>query len=93
MGDWYKVRADDINQNGGSGMLWRQYGGSPSRALQAIYPEHVFLPWKFSSVSKLFWPQLENQIQFFDWVKNEVGGVGCFDVHQSRCSVGITENG
>jgi len=40
MGDWYNVVIDDIDRNGGIGLLNHYYNGSPSHALQRIYPEH-----------------------------------------------------
>src|SRR5947209_2988498 len=40
MEDWYNVRKEDIDKNGGAGLLVYHFGGSPSKALQSVYPEH-----------------------------------------------------
>ena len=54
-------------------MLDSFYNGSPSQALQAVYPEHEWLPWKFSNSPKGFWKKKENQKKFFDWLGKELG--------------------
>lgn len=38
--DWYNISQSDIIKNGGSGILMKFYGGSPLRALKAIYPDY-----------------------------------------------------
>src|SRR5205823_4894798 len=41
MEDWYKVTQEDIHKHGGrGGLLCIYYNGSPSLALESIYPEH-----------------------------------------------------
>ena len=49
------------------------HNGSPFQALQAAYPEHEWLPWKFSNTPKGFWEKKENQKKFFDWLGKEIG--------------------
>src|SRR4051812_19934386 len=39
MDDWYKVTQEDIHKYGGA-ILHNYYNGSPSLALQGVYPEH-----------------------------------------------------
>src|SRR5688572_15320496 len=39
MDDWYKVTTEDVYKNGGAGLLAKYYNGSPSSALQSVYPE------------------------------------------------------
>src|SRR4051812_5974326 len=54
MNDWYKLTSDIVVQNHGNGLIQR-YNDSPSAALKEIYPDHDWLPWKFSIVPKGFW--------------------------------------
>ena len=49
------------------------YNGSPSKALQSVYPEHNWMPWKFGHAPKGFWEKHENQREFFDWLGNQLG--------------------
>ena len=44
MEDWYNVTAEDIQRNKGAGVL-SYYGNSPAKALQKIYPHHI---WKMN---------------------------------------------
>lgn len=78
MDDWYNVTNEDIQKRGGKGVLGH-YNDSPSRALQAVYPEHNWMLWRFLSVpkdlciqhgqlSESFWTNQKNQRQFFDWL-------------------------
>src|SRR4051812_32968078 len=38
MDDWYNVTTRDIHKHGGIGLLNSYYSGSPSKALQSVYP-------------------------------------------------------
>lgn len=40
MEDWYNITQLDIIKNGGVGVLDYYYNGSPSAALQNVFPEH-----------------------------------------------------
>lgn len=73
MDDWYKVTQNDIFKHGGQSMLDCYYNNSPSQALQAVYPEHNWMPWKFGQTPHGFWEKMENQKQFFDWLGSELG--------------------
>lgn len=53
--------------------LLKKYGYSPYNLLSAVYPEYDWLPWKFSSVPKLFWKDDRNVKQFLDWAAIELG--------------------
>ena len=37
----------DIERYGGGGLIHKYYGGSIMKALNHIYPEHRWIPWKF----------------------------------------------
>jgi hypothetical protein len=38
-------------------------------ALAAIYPEHAWVPWKFSRVGANFWRNLKNQRDYLKWLE------------------------
>lgn len=46
MEDWYSVTVEEIYQYGGRAVL-NNYHNSRLKALQSVYPEHKWLPWKF----------------------------------------------
>ena len=46
MNDWYDVTVEDIHKNGGVGLL-NLYNGSPSIAIQSVYPEHTWILQNF----------------------------------------------
>ena len=69
VGDWYAITRDHIYNNGGAGLLSEYYGNSPSAALSTVFPEHKWMPWKFSTVPKRLWTNQANQRQLFDWIE------------------------
>src|SRR4051812_45770383 len=68
MDDWYGVSAESICKHGGDGLLITHYNGSPSQALQAVYPEHDWMMWRFGKKPKGFWDNTSHK-QFFDWLR------------------------
>jgi hypothetical protein len=65
--DWYVITNDIISNYGGSGIL-AKYGKSPSKMLQAIYPSHNWIAWKFKQVSKRYWDLEKSQKEFVEWL-------------------------
>eukprot|EP01027_Heterolobosea_sp_BB2_P018850 GEZU01026495.1.p1 GENE.GEZU01026495.1~~GEZU01026495.1.p1 ORF type:complete len:840 (+),score=185.05 GEZU01026495.1:594-3113(+) len=63
---WYDVTAQEVLARGGSGLLNNHYAGSLVQALKAVYPEHQWNEWRFSSLPRGFWEDPKNQRQFFD---------------------------
>src|ERR1700748_1843416 len=55
MEDWYTVTQEDIYRNGGNVFLKEYYNGSPSKALQTIYPSHKWMLWRFGNVQRGYW--------------------------------------
>jgi hypothetical protein len=41
--------------------------------MRAIYPEHVWLEWQFTSVPRSFWNDVNNQKRFLEWASGELG--------------------
>lgn len=67
--DWYNVTVDDIHQCGGGGLLSRVFNGSLFKALQSIYPDHEWHPWKLRQKLPIgYFNDIENQRFFFDWL-------------------------
>jgi hypothetical protein len=70
---WYNISAEDIEKNGGKWIL-KQYNFSAAQTVQAIYPEHNWMPWRFSRVPKGFWEtfaqpsSLDLRKSFFRWI-------------------------
>jgi hypothetical protein len=60
MEDWYEVTTEDIRKNGGAAVLF-YYNGSPSSALQSVYPEHFWDLTKFKN--KPFQPRRSQALQ------------------------------
>lgn len=73
MEQWYDVTREVIQKHGGAGLLRSFYNDSPAKALQEIYPEHNWMPWKFRHVTKGLWDKRDHQKQFFEWLGKELG--------------------
>jgi len=58
--DWYNVRKEDVIAAGASGLL-AYYNGSLSACLGVLYPNKSWVLWKFVSVPKHYWKDLNNQ--------------------------------
>jgi len=55
MEDWYRVTPSQIISitSNARTLLQNVYGNSLYKALQAVYPEHYFEPWRFKSMSTM----------------------------------------
>ena len=73
MESWYNVTQEDFFNNRGEGLLRRYYAGSPSTALQKIYPKHKWMPWMFKVTPMGFWTDKKNHKIFFEWLKSQLG--------------------
>jgi hypothetical protein len=71
MDQWYGVTTNDVEHFGGSGIL--ENLGSLVAALSAVFPSHSWKAWRFSKVVNGFWRQTDNQRQFFEDVREELG--------------------
>ena len=72
MNDWYKVSVKDLVSVGGSSLLWK-YKTSPSKILQAVYPEYPWRLWEFSNSPMEIWKNPAIVKEFFDWAGKELG--------------------
>jgi hypothetical protein len=56
------------------GRLLDLFSGSPSALLVSLYPEHTWLPWRFTGgVKSKFWESASNKKAFLDSVMKETG--------------------
>ena len=48
------------------------HNSSLSQLLHTVYPEHEWLPWKFSKAPAKYWDDVKNQRKFIDWARKEL---------------------
>ena len=48
------------------------YGNSHIKLITTVYSDYKWLPWQFSSVSKGYWNDKQNQIEFMNWLFNKL---------------------
>src|SRR5205823_849979 len=65
-GQWYQKLNEDVNNNGGMGLLVNYYRGSLQKAMETVYHEYNWITWDFATVQKGFWDSLLNQRFYFD---------------------------
>jgi hypothetical protein len=64
LSDWYKVKAIDIVEHGGRGLL-HLYNGSVFELLKATYPEYSWDELNFDHIARGYWDVMENQKKIF----------------------------
>jgi hypothetical protein len=70
---FYELSTKDVNDSGGAGLLSAKYNRSVYQALQAVYPEHKWIGWKFSTLPTGFWDDYQNRRDFFDSMIKNLG--------------------
>lgn len=75
MDDWYSVTSDIVCEYGGASVL-KHFNGSPSKALQTLYPQHNWMLWRFKSMPQGHWQQLLNNVheqkQVLDFLSDQL---------------------
>lgn len=71
--DWYNIPPEQVDKNGGKGLMVNYFNSSLWTALKSVYPEHDWLMWKFHKVPKGYWEDTANQRKFFDWLGKKLG--------------------
>ena len=66
--DWYKLKAADLMNNKGSGLMAR-YRNSHIQILKDCLPEIEWLEWKFETVPRKFWLEAANVRRYVLWLK------------------------
>ena len=71
--DWYSIRQRHFKMNRGGGLLAHAYGFSVFRAVQELFPDAEWLPWKFGGVPQRFWQNEQNRRWYLRWLGLELG--------------------
>jgi hypothetical protein len=69
--DWYSISMSDIQSNYGGGFI-DHYGGYTYKALQDLFPEQKWEPWRFTNLNKK-WTNIKDRRLFADHVMEELG--------------------
>lgn len=69
--DYYRLRYSDLAQNSGHKLLSR-YSHSPIRLLAAVFPEHTWVPWRFTNAPNRFWKERENHTVYLEWLARQL---------------------
>ena len=69
--DWYSVTKENFIQHYGNTIM-AKFGNSPAAALQDVYPQHHWLPWKFNKLPLGYWEDIRNQKEFMDWLSEDL---------------------
>ena len=48
------------------------YENSIINLLSSIYPNHHWLPWKFVRIPNGFWENKGNQLEYMNWLKEQL---------------------
>eukprot|EP01114_Cavostelium_apophysatum_P004981 TRINITY_DN1548_c0_g2_i2.p1 TRINITY_DN1548_c0_g2~~TRINITY_DN1548_c0_g2_i2.p1 ORF type:complete len:367 (+),score=55.49 TRINITY_DN1548_c0_g2_i2:108-1208(+) len=71
--DWYKVKAADFIDNGGTTLLGI-YGNSPSRVIRTLYDKELdWKEWKFEHLSRNCWDDAQNVKEALEFVGQSLG--------------------
>jgi hypothetical protein len=80
------LKMKDFNSIGGESLL-EKYKSSPLLLLSTLFPEHEWLPWKFSVVPRNFWENSDNQRKFVEWAAKELKIKEMKDWYQIKAKV------
>eukprot|EP01118_Nematostelium_gracile_P002202 TRINITY_DN12432_c0_g1_i1.p1 TRINITY_DN12432_c0_g1~~TRINITY_DN12432_c0_g1_i1.p1 ORF type:complete len:374 (-),score=47.94 TRINITY_DN12432_c0_g1_i1:428-1549(-) len=71
--DWYRMTKEHVAEFGGERMLRKLYHGSVALALQDVYPDHKWLPWKFADrMIKGMWDNQKLQREFIHYLAQQL---------------------
>mmetsp|Transcript_20022 Transcript_20022/g.22278 ORF Transcript_20022/g.22278 Transcript_20022/m.22278 type:complete len:688 (-) Transcript_20022:161-2224(-) len=71
LNDWYKVSKTRLHRIGG-GQILQKYDGDLCAALQAVYPDHEFVPWKFRRTTKGLFTNIDVVVEFLKWAEKDL---------------------
>eukprot|EP01122_Echinamoeba_exundans_P006705 TRINITY_DN1942_c0_g1_i1.p1 TRINITY_DN1942_c0_g1~~TRINITY_DN1942_c0_g1_i1.p1 ORF type:complete len:508 (+),score=56.20 TRINITY_DN1942_c0_g1_i1:285-1808(+) len=69
---WYAVSPNEYRKKFGAKLIDSEFSGCLASAVMATFPEHEWLPWKFSTTPKGFWTEKKNRRHFFEWLSMRV---------------------
>eukprot|EP01118_Nematostelium_gracile_P001311 TRINITY_DN1134_c0_g1_i1.p1 TRINITY_DN1134_c0_g1~~TRINITY_DN1134_c0_g1_i1.p1 ORF type:complete len:375 (+),score=67.80 TRINITY_DN1134_c0_g1_i1:56-1180(+) len=71
--DWYQITKENVVNFGGEEMLMRYYDGMVVTALHKLYPDHIWLPWKFRDAVPLkTWNNVQLQTLFMQHLAKDL---------------------
>ncbi len=72
--DWFQVKTSDVYRHGAKSILVNYYSNSLSTALQSLYPQYDWQPWKFvnTHLPPHYWKDLNNQKSYIQWLSNQL---------------------
>src|SRR4051812_47624628 len=71
--DWYKADRAEVCKSGAFGLINSYYQHSLSLALSAVFPDHLWVPWRFRHVRYKFWEDSNNVHRYMEWLGSELG--------------------
>jgi hypothetical protein len=71
--DWYKITSEDIITNGGKTLLIN-FNGSPSKVVQAVFPDYQWMPFRFGTVPKRYSSSMQELdfLNILKWLEREL---------------------
>eukprot|EP01125_Pyxidicula_operculata_P022749 TRINITY_DN954_c0_g1_i4.p1 TRINITY_DN954_c0_g1~~TRINITY_DN954_c0_g1_i4.p1 ORF type:complete len:191 (+),score=12.56 TRINITY_DN954_c0_g1_i4:24-596(+) len=70
--DWYSVKSKDVRKMKGAGLIKNHYRGSLYEMLKSVYPDKSWIEWKFCYVSRGFWDNLDNRMEYLKWFQDKL---------------------
>ena len=70
--DWYEVKTSDLKSDSGIGTVLQLYKGSLPKALETIYSDYNWTHWRFKTISKSYFDDLNNQKTYLHWIRTEL---------------------
>ena len=67
------VKIKEFEEFGCLSMLKTCYNGTVPLLFENVFPEHEWLPWKFTRVPKNYWQNEKNIRKFMSWAEKELG--------------------
>jgi hypothetical protein len=67
------VSINDVKKLHGGTLLSKFYGNSLVMALQSVYPQHQWNPYRFLYIPKKHWDDPKDQREFFEWLAKTQG--------------------
>ncbi len=74
--DWYSINTEEaLRYESVSSLVHHYYGNSLILALQSVYPEYQWQPWKFNKVPSGWWEDESNAIQYIEWLTDQIDDI------------------
>jgi hypothetical protein len=71
--DWYDITASQWQTEKLAGLISARYGNSLAKMLSSVYPDHLWLEWKFRGTPRRYWTVAANQRKYLTWAGKELG--------------------